>query len=302
MKATRLALLGLGRMGLPLLQRAAELGVDCAGLDLDKFRREQASQLGLKNFASLKDLRDWSRRDALTVLLLPAGPIIDQALSDLDLASGELIADFGNSNFNDSRRRQSQLKDVGVDFLDVGMSGGVEGARHGPSLSVGGEAAAYDRAATLLAALAAPQGLCYAGPPGYGHLVKTIHNGIEYGILQALGEGLHALSAFYESEGRSPELPAILSAWSHGSIIASRLLQDAQRAMARGAQLEASGMIGGGETGGWARDVGQKLGVAMPALDAALAARQHSRLQPELSGRIIAAIRNQFGGHNIGGD
>lgn len=295
----RLALIGLGRMGLALLQRAGDCGLEAAGYDLLDSVRSDARRRSLLVFDQLDVLKDWSGSNALVVMLVPAGEAVDQTIELLQPLAGPIYADFGNSNYLDSRRRAAHLGAQGASYLDVGMSGGIDGARHGPCLTVGGDRATFLRAEPLLNRLAAKGGLLYAGPSGCGHVVKTIHNGIEYGMLQAIGEGLQALATFAEGEGIELDLSRVAEVWQHGSIIESRLMADAVIALKSGAHHQASGSIGGGQTGQWALDIARQLKLRMPALEAALEAREESRKHPDLSGKIIAAIRNQFGGHNL---
>lgn len=295
--------LGLGRMGLPLCERMRERGLEPIGFDLDVSRRSLAVSRGItvaedpaRAAAELAGPRN-------ILLLTPAGPAVDAALATVTpaLSAGDRIFDFGNSNYEDSRRRRAELSSRGLIFFDVGMSGGVSGARSGPCLTVGCDAAEFRDLEAFFAAIACEGGYCHAGPPGWGHLVKAVHNGIEYAVLQAIGEGLHTIQSLAALEGARVDLPKLVDVWNHGSIIESRLLRDARAALDLLQHTEVSGRIGGGETGRWARALADRAGAPVPALDAALAARAASQTKPTFAGQVIAAIRNVFGQHDMGG-
>lgn len=297
--------LGLGRMGLPLCERMRERGLSPVGFDLDASRRALAVSRGI----AVAEADDPARAAGALpgprniLLLTPAGPAVDRALASVAsaLSPGDRVFDFGNSNYEDSRRRRAELSARGLIFYDVGMSGGVSGARSGPCLTVGCEAAEFRAAEAFFAAIACEGGYCHAGPPGWGHLVKAVHNGIEYAVLQAIGEGLHTIHSLAALEGADVDLPKLVDVWNHGSIIESRLLRDARAALDLLQHTEISGRIGGGETGRWARALADRAGAAAPALDAALAAREASQTKPTYAGQVIAAIRNVFGQHDMGG-
>lgn len=297
-------LAGLGRMGLPLAQRLHDVGYRPAGYDPDAERRRLFVDAGGLACEDLSRLAAALQRPRRIALVIPAGPPVDAALAELvpALEAEDIVLDFGNGHYADARRRSAELAERGIGFLDTGMSGGVQGARTGPCLSVGGDETLYQEVKPLLEALACPGGLAYVGPSGYGHLVKTVHNGIEYGFLQALGEGFATLAAAAEAEGAPLDLGAIARLWSNGSIIQSRLMEDAERALqllAEDANAERfPGRIGGGETGTWARELARRFATETPALDAALEARARSREKPGFAGRLIAAIRAVFGQHD----
>ncbi len=296
--------LGLGRMGLPLCERMRERELHPLGFDLDASRRALALSHGIEVCDDPARAAAGLAGPRNILLLTPAGAAVDSALAAVTpaLEPGDRVFDFGNSNYEDSRRRRTELSARGLIFFDVGMSGGVSGARSGPCLTVGCEASEYRELEPFFAAIACPGGYCHAGPPGWGHLVKAVHNGIEYAALQAIGEGLHTIQALAASEGAAVDLAKLVDVWNHGSIIESRLLRDARAALDLLQRTEVSGRIGGGETGRWARAIADRAQTEVPALDAALAARAASQKNPTFAGQVIAAIRNVFGQHDMRGE
>lgn len=298
------ALIGLGRMGLPLGERMRDIGLRVVGFDLDKERRNKFVGAGLEVVDSASLACRSLTAPRLVLLLVPAGAAVDQALTELltDLEPGDTILECGNSDYRDSRRRHALVGESDVRFLDVGVSGGISGARNGPCLTVGGEEAVYRELEPFLGELAREGGCSLVGPAGWGHLVKTVHNGIEYGFLQALAEGLQVIRAISGKEQAGVDLERLCRTWSSGSIIESRLLSDAIAALPLLAGSEISGRIGGGETGAWAADLAARAGVETPVLAAALDVRRRSQRELTEVGRIIAAIRYVFGQHDLSGE
>jgi 6-phosphogluconate dehydrogenase len=230
--------------------------------------------------------------------MVPAGRPVDQVIFDgllPHLAAGDLVVDGGNSNYKDSVRRSQQLQEKGVEFLDVGTSGGLEGAEHGLSLMVGGPEAAFRRLEPVLQSLAAPGGYGHVGPSGAGHFVKTVHNGVEYALLQCYGEGFELLR-----EGPFKlDLGQVARIWNNGGVVRSWLLGLAQRVLEKDGGLEGlAAEVGGGETGRWAVEAALESGVPFPMVAVALSHRYHSRRE-SFAARLVAALRREFGGHPV---
>jgi 6-phosphogluconate dehydrogenase len=213
---------GLGKMGGGLARQALEKGIRVVGAS----RHGAPPELIKAGLAGIKDLGDFRaqlRPPRAVLLYIPAGPAVDTVLDELStvLERGDLVADGGNSYWGDSIRRHSRLRDAGIHFLDVGTSGGLPGARHGACFMVGGEREDAARLEPLLRKLATDGGYVHAGPPGAGHFVKLVHNGIEFGMLQAIAEGFDLLTRHHEPL----DIGGVLECWRHGSVIRSWLVE-----------------------------------------------------------------------------
>jgi 6-phosphogluconate dehydrogenase len=196
--------------------------------------------------------------------------------------------------YKDSVRRAEQLHAQGIHFIDCGTSGGMEGARNGACLMLGGETEHIESLSWVWNAAATNKGWAYFGPAGAGHFVKMVHNGVEYGMNQAIGEGFEILA-------KSPynfNLHAIAENWTHGSVVRGWLMELLSRAFSKDNLLkEYTGKVGGGETGAWTVTAGQELNVSTPVLQDALEARKNSQTQPTFAGKVVSALRFEYGGH-----
>lgn len=295
------AIIGLGRMGLPQALRLARANFRVRGFDLDPARRNLAAAEGLPLAESLEQAcaRPPGGGGLAVLVYLPAGGPVEETIEALAgfLRAGDLVLDCGNCYYQDAVRHAGRLAREEIHFLDVGVSGGISGARNGACLMVGGPDAVYRAGEPLLRVLAGPDAILHAGPAGWGHLVKTVHNGIEYGFLQAIAEGLHTIEAKAREENVDVDLKALCETWNRGSIIEARLMADAAAAMRLVRDPELQGRIGGGQTGSWAAEIAEEAGVRVPVLQAAIEARRRSREAPDFSGKVISAIRNVFGSH-----
>jgi 6-phosphogluconate dehydrogenase len=231
-------------------------------------------------------------------MMIPAGAPVDAVIDAVEptLASGDVLVDGGNSNYKDSQRRAARLAARGVHYADVGVSGGVWGRELGYCMMAGGPDAAIARLRPALDALAPPDGWRHVGPSGAGHYAKMIHNGIEYGMMQAYGEGFELL----EASGFGYDLAGVAGLWNRGSVVRSWLLELAERALAEDPKLE--------RIRGWVEDSGEGRWTVMEAIDRsvpapvlalALFARFRSRQDDSFRDRVIAALRHQFGGHAV---
>jgi 6-phosphogluconate dehydrogenase len=230
--------------------------------------------------------------------MVPAGSVVDKVIGQLLplLAEGDLIVDGGNSNFHDTLRRSAELKTKGIGFLDAGTSGGVWGRENGYCLMVGGDEADFKRAEPVLRDLAPEEGYLHAGPSGSGHYAKMVHNGIEYGLLQAYGEGFEILArsrfAF--------DLRALAHVWNRGSVIRSWLLELAELALSEEPRLASvRDYVEDSGEGRWTVQEAMDLDVPAPVITLSLLARFASRQDASFSAKTIAALRNEFGGHGV---
>ncbi len=215
---------------------------------------------------------------------------------DQYLNKGDIVIDGGNSFYKDSIRRHDALAEKSIHFLDVGTSGGIEGARNGACLMIGGEKDVVERLTEFWNAAAMPGGWTYFGPAGAGHFVKMVHNGVEYGMLQAIGEGFEIL----EKGPYSLDLHSVATNWTKGSVVRGWLMDLLERALKSDHNLSTwDGTIGGGSTGQWTQKTAKEFGAAIPVIDASMEARKVSQTKPSFSGKVVAALRNQFGGHVV---
>jgi 6-phosphogluconate dehydrogenase len=285
-------------MGLNMTTRLIRGGHRVAAYDRGKAAVDEAASRGARPVASLEALVDALPAPRVLWAMIPAGDPVDQTLEAVlpKLARGDLFVDGGNSNFRDSQRRAAHAAEHGVAFVDAGVSGGIWGLENGFCLMVGGERTAIERLRPALETLAPPDGWLHAGPSGAGHFSKMVHNGIEYGMMQAYGEGFELLAA---SEF-GYDLPALARLWNHGSVVRSWLLELAADALGRDPRLE--------QIRGWVEDSGEgrwtvleavERGVAVESLALALFARFRSRQNDAFANRLIAALRNEFGGHAV---
>jgi 6-phosphogluconate dehydrogenase len=230
--------------------------------------------------------------------MVPSGDPVTQTIEALAplLAKGDAIIDGGNSNYKDSIVRAKQVAEKGLHYLDVGTSGGIWGLENGYCLMIGGEEDIFRRMEPVFQALAPPQGYAYMGPSGAGHYVKMIHNGIEYGLLQAYAEGFELL----EAAPFEIDLPAVAALWNQGSVVRSWLLELAERALAEDPHLsQIKGYVEDSGEGRWTVMEAIERGVPATVLAHSLFARFRSRQQESFGSKLIAALRQQFGGHQV---
>jgi 6-phosphogluconate dehydrogenase len=291
-------MVGLGRMGANMARRLAEGGHTVIGFDRSPESRAALEGAGLATVESLEDLCPRLEAPRAVWLMVPAGGPTDASIEALGglLAPGDMVIDGGNSRYTDSQRRAQRLAERGIAFLDCGTSGGIWGLQEGYCLMIGGERAAFSRAEPLFATLAPDGGYLHTGPVGSGHFVKMVHNGIEYGMLEAYAEGF-GLMAAHELD---LDLAAIARLWEHGSVIRSWLLELGADALGKDARLEGiQGYVEDSGEGRWTVEESIRLGVPTPGLAFALFERFRSRQADAWGDRFIAALRKEFGGHAV---
>ena len=295
----QLALIGLGRMGGDMVRRLIRDGHQVVVNDLDPAAVAELTQEGVHGSVVLKEVLQELAPPRVAWSMVPAGAATEQVVTDCleFLQPGDVIVDGANSNYKDSLRHAAAAAAAGVLWLDAGVSGGVWGLEEGYNLMVGGDEAAYRLVEPALVSLAPPGGLLHVGPAGSGHFVKTIHNGIEYGLLQAYAEGFEALSAFPHAQ---LDLAAISKLWTNGSVVRSWLLELLVLALKAEPQLDnIEGYVDDSGTGRWTVEYGVEHAVPMPAITAALFARFASRQDESFAAKVVAALRHQFGGHAV---
>jgi 6-phosphogluconate dehydrogenase len=297
-----LGMIGLGRMGANMVRRLRRGGIDVTGFDRDPdVVRELARECGMTVAESLHGLVDQSRPPRALWLMLPAGEVTERQIESLEslLAPGDTLVDGANSYFKDSMRRSAQLAQAGVEYLDVGVSGGIWGLTEGYALMVGGPSAAVTRLRPVLEALAPARdrGWLHCGPSGSGHFVKMVHNGIEYGMMQAYAEGFSLMKA---REDFALDLAAIAETWRHGSVVRSWLLDLTADFLALDQTLESIAPYAAESGAGrWTAIEAIEQGVPMPVISAALMMRFASQGGSDYAARMLAMMRAGFGGHAV---
>lgn len=294
----KIGLIGLGKIGqnmaLHLLEKKYKVVVYNRSPEPIK---QLANQGAIQSF-SLKELAEKLPNQKIIILMVTAGKPVDEIVVNLIsyLSRGDIVIDGGNSYYEDSIIRHSILKKKGIHFLDMGTSGGLEGARRGASLSIGGEKVAFDKIEVLFKDIATKKGYAYVGLPGAGHFVKMIHNGIEYALLEAYAEGFEVLS---KSQFKLDH-KEVARIWNNGSIIRSYITELIERALTKNPELRGvDGVIGGGETGTWANKAAKSLHVDFKTLEHALEKRELSKNEQSFATRLIALVRNELGGHSL---
>ena len=297
-----LGMIGLGRMGANMVRRLRRGGIDVTGFDRDPdVVRELARECGMTVAESLHGLVDQSRPPRALWLMLPAGEVTERQIESLEslLAPGDTLVDGANSYFKDSMRRSAQLAQAGVEYLDVGVSGGIWGLTEGYALMVGGPSAAVTRLRPVLEALAPARdrGWLHCGPSGSGHFVKMVHNGIEYGMMQAYAEGFSLMKA---REDFALDLAAIAETWRHGSVVRSWLLDLTADFLALDQTLESIAPYAAESGAGrWTAIEAIEQGVPTPVISAALMMRFASQGGSDYAARMLAMMRAGFGGHAV---
>jgi 6-phosphogluconate dehydrogenase len=294
-------MIGLGRMGGNMAQRLVSGGHRVVTYDRDTEAVTASQGFGGEGASSLEDVVSKLAAPRSLWIMVPAGQPTEDTIDDLAklLSPGDAILDGGNANYKDSMRRGVKLAAQGIDFIDVGTSGGIWGLAEGYSLMVGGDEAAVTRLEPIFHTLApAPnKGYSRVGPSGAGHFTKMVHNGVEYGLMQAYAEGFELLAA---KEEFGFDLPAIAQTWRHGSVVRSWLLDLAADALKEDPTLESlDSYVDDSGEGRWTVEESVELAVPIPVITLALQARFRSRQDQPFGGRLLAALRNQFGGHAV---
>lgn len=303
--------IGLGKMGSNMVERLLDYGWDVTAYDPNKDARKKAEESGAVVVDSISAVipapepeSTWipgqARDDTARVIwLMVPHPVVDDVIKELtpQLKKGDIVIDGGNSFYEDSIRRNEELQKLGVHYLDVGVSGGPSGARMGACLMIGGEKATYKELVGLFSDLSVAGGYEYMGESGAGHFVKMVHNGIEYGMMQAIAEGFAVLKQWRSDL----DLEKIAHIYNSGSVIESRLIHWLKEAYRQhGTDLQdISGAAAQSGEGKWTVDAANELGIPVPIIEGALQFRLDSQDTPSYTGQIISALRNQFGGHDV---
>jgi 6-phosphogluconate dehydrogenase len=295
----QLAMIGLGRMGGNMVQRLLQGGHQVVVFDRSADTVKAHVGMGASAARDLADVCAQLKAPRVVWIMVPAGAPVESTIDQLipALSRGDVIIDGGNSNFRDSIRRAARLKEKGLEFIDAGTSGGIWGLTVGYCLMIGASPEAFALCEPIFKTLAPPEGYAHVGPPGAGHYVKMIHNGIEYGMLQAYAEGYEILHA---SKDFKLDLKQISAVWNRGSVVRSWLNELAERAFAKDADLSAlKGYVEDSGEGRWTVKEAIDLDVPAPVITLSLLARFRSRQADSFGAKVIAALRNEFGGHAV---
>lgn len=294
----QIALIGLGKMGFNLGINMHRHKHEVLAFDLNKQTVEAAKQKGISTSASIEQLIHALKGRKVIWLMIPAGDAVDLTIQELIplLRAGDIIIDGGNSNYKDSVRRAQELGAKGIDLLDCGTSGGMDGALNGICAMIGGKKEAFDYCERIFKDLSVPNGYLYCGPSGAGHFVKMIHNGIEYGMMQSIAEGFEIL---HKSEFNL-DLQSVAGVWNHGSVVRSWLMELTENALTKDPKLESiRGIMHSSGEGKWTLETALEKQIATPVIALSLLMRYRSLEEDTFSGKIIAALRNEFGGHAV---
>ena len=294
----KLGMVGLGRMGGNMTVRLLQHGHEVVAFDPSPEAVDRTVQAGAAGASSLQDLVSRLEAPRVVWLMVPAGEITETTVRELGglLSLGDVVVDGGNSFYKDSMRRAGQLEAAGIRFVDCGTSGGIWGLENGYCLMVGGDPGAVKLVEPAFLALAPDGGYAHVGLSGAGHFVKMVHNGIEYGLLAAYGEGFEIL----QRSGFDLDLLRIASIWRYGSVVRSWLLDLLNEALEKDPQLERiKGYVEDSGEGRWTVQAAIDENVPAPVTAVALFNRFSSRQEESFSAKVIAALRNEFGGHAV---
>ncbi len=290
---------GLGRMGRNMVLRLGEQGVDVVAYNrtTDKTLELAREASHVTAAATPKELVSRLSPPRIVWMMVPNGQPIDEVIAALlegGLTSGDYLIDGGNTYYKDSVRRHKELSAKGIHYIDCGTSGGLEGARTGACLMLGGEKSDIDALSWLWEALATKGGWAHFGPAGAGHFVKMVHNGVEYGMNQALAEGFEILAKGpYELD-----FAKVAKTWSHGSVVRSWLVELLAAAFEKDPKLDSyTGKVGGGETGKWTLEAAKEFNVDAAVIATSAEARTKSMKNPTFAGKVVSALRAGYGGH-----
>ena len=294
----KIGFIGLGRMGGNMVERLLKDGHEIVAYNLTKPEIDEAVSKGAVGADSVEDLVNKLPERKIVWLMVPAGIPVDSNLEILSklLKSGDIIIDGGNSNWKLTQTRGKKLADIGINFIDCGTSGGVWGLENGYSLMTGGNKEAVEYVYPVFKTLAPPGGYTYCGESGAGHFVKMVHNGIEYGMMQSFAEGFEII----EKSPFNIDVAAVASGWQYGSVVRSWLLELAVLAFKQDPGLEKiKGYVEDSGEGKWTVEAAMELNVPAHVITASLYTRFQSRQDDSFAMKVLASLRNQFGGHAV---
>lgn len=295
----QIGLIGLGKMGYNLALNLRDNNIDVVAFNRSKEKVEKImKEEGVKGVFTLEELVQQLEKPRIVWMMIPAGKPVDDMIDRVVplLEPGDILVDGGNSNYKDTLRRAKALEEKQINYVDVGTSGGTSGARNGACMMVGASDDVFKKLEPLFKVVNVENGYLHCGPVGSGHFVKMVHNGIEYGMLQAIAEGFEIL----EASQFDFDLEQIARVWNHGSVIRGWLMELMQSAFSKEPKLESiKGVIDHSGEGLWTAQEALELGVPAPIITTSLMVRFRSQQEDSFAGKVVAALRNEFGGHAV---
>jgi len=294
----QVGIIGLGKMGFNLALNLKRNNYDVVAQDVNSDFVSKIGQEGIETAFSVEELCKKLTDRRVIWLMVPAGEIVDAVITSLlpYLSKNDIIIDGGNSNYNDSKRRYAQLKDFEIDFLDCGTSGGTSGALNGACTMIGGDADVFDYVAQVFKDISVENGFLYTGAAGSGHFTKMVHNGIEYGMMQSIAEGFEV----FEHSEFDIDFQKTAKLFNHGSVVRSWLMELTENAFSKDARLDGiKGIMHSSGEGKWTLETALDLGVPTPVIALSIMMRYRSQMSDTFSGKVVAALRNEFGGHAV---
>lgn len=294
----KIGLIGLGKMGFNLAQNLLDHGHEVVANDIDASQVADITKKGAIGAYSIEELVNKLESPRTIWLMVPAGKITEMVLKELKkgLKQGDRIIDGGNSNYKETLQRADQLSKDGIYFFDVGTSGGTEGARNGACYMIGGDKEEFQQIEELFKDTSVKDGYLYSGPVGSGHYLKMVHNGIEYGMMQAIAEGFEIL----EKSQFTYDYEAVAKVWNNGSVIRSWLMELTENAFSKDPNLdEIRGIMNSSGEGKWTVETALDLQMAAPVITMSLLMRYRSQEDDTFTGKVVSALRNEFGGHEV---
>ncbi len=293
----QVGLIGLGKMGLNLGKNLMDHKHEVAAFDLNSSAVEEMKEYGATGVSSLNELVQSLQSPRILWVMVPHA-VVDSVIEEVTplLTKGDILIEAGNSHYKESIRRYEQLKKDGIHFMDAGTSGGMEGARNGACYMIGGDQEAWDIVEPIFRDTAVENGYLYAGKAGSGHFLKMVHNGIEYGMMAAIGEGFEIL----EKSEFDYDYEKVSRVWNNGSVIRSWLMELTENAFSKDAKLdEIKGVMHSSGEGKWTVETALDLQTATPVIAMSLLMRYRSLDNDTFTGKVVAALRNEFGGHAV---
>lgn len=296
----QIGMIGLGRMGMNMAKRLLQGGHEVVAYNRSSNKTNMMVEDGAIGAYSLSELVEKLSPPRTAWIMLPAGSAVDDHISQLAelFAAGDIVVEGGNTFYKDDIRRAKILEEKGIRFMDAGVSGGIWGLKIGYCLMVGGDKEVYNHIEPILKTLAPEEGYLHCGAVGAGHFVKMVHNGIEYGMMQAYGEGFDILDASPYSE--TLNYADISHLWNQGSVVRSWLLELAEAAFKKDGKLsDIMGVVEDSGEGRWTVEQAIESGISAPVIALSLMRRFRSQTRDSFSDRVVAALRKEFGGHAV---
>jgi 6-phosphogluconate dehydrogenase len=294
----KLGMIGLGKMGYNLVENLLDHNHEVVAFDVNPAPAQELAKRGATPAATIEELVKNLSAPRIVWVMVPAGEIVDNVLETLEglLDAGDIVIEGGNSHYKESLARAERMSAKGIHYFDVGTSGGMEGARHGACFMIGGPKQVWESLEPLFRDLSVEKGYLYAGESGSGHFLKMVHNGIEYGMMQAIAEGFEVLE-------KSPfdfNYEEVARVWANGSVIRGWLMDLTERAFSKDAKLSGiKGVMHSSGEGKWTVETALELQASAPVIAMSLFMRYRSLEEDTFHGKVVAALRNEFGGHAV---